>query len=497
MHGRDRQDDELEEFIAARTQDLHHDAYQLTAAQQPAEELVLTVLAALRRERIELAQAGSTARQRMAMICARDTTPTQDSDSSQLAAQFRPLARLSPRQRAALVLHVVDGYDERETARALRLTSRATTEALGSVPYDELPGTTPQSGELRSLLEDFGDLATSPSASTTLADVHAVPPPPRRPWWTYVAAFLVVAVTVGTVVITQRWHDDWLKTPNGLNHAHGTHFLAYTQGYKLVDIREVVPGPADEFSVRSGSAVTIGCTGLAKGIGMAVSSDLNPGTYSFGRDGCSAQQPQTPLALVSGKTLVSVNDFSRHSWPVAVYQQVPLSEYPVATGHFDVQRNLTLDGQREVTSTTGRTLVPQTKGTVLTMRGPAGRPNGTFRGTLDVPPGTVATNLNVVGLLSPTTTGRYRLRVDHRGPLTSCGSHRTVTYGTLPRSTECSLVDHRIPQIAFNVVGAQSENARTIPVEITVEDAHGPWTLQFVADRYKFDASAVDDGANG
>lgn len=495
MRGPDRHDDELEEFIAARTQDLHHDAYQLTAAQQPAEELVIAVLADMRRESIDMAQAGSTARLRMARACARDNTPTQDSDASQLAAQFRPLARLSPRQRAALVLGVVDGYDDRETARGLQLTSHATTEALEAVPYDELPGTTPHSGELRSLLEDFGDLATSPSASTVLADVRAVPPPPRRPWWTYVAAFLVIALTVATVVVTQHWHNDWLKTPDGLNHAHGTRFPAYTDGYKLVGIHDVAPGPPDEISVPSASAVTMECAGLSPGAGMAVSSGLDSGTYL--RRSCGATPHEPILTPVSGTTLVSINDFSHDSWPVAVYRQIPLSEYPVATGHFDVQKNITLDEVRTMTATNGSKLTPVAKGSVLTVRGTADHPNGTYQGALEVPPGTNTTHLNVVGLLSPTTTGRYRLQADHRGPLTSCGSRRTVTYGTLPKSTQCSLVDRRIPQIQFDLVGAPSDSARTMPVEITVTGARGPWTLQVVGDRYKLDAGAVDDGANG
>ncbi|HWC22608.1 MAG TPA: sigma factor-like helix-turn-helix DNA-binding protein [Flexivirga sp.] len=494
MRGRDHQDEQLEEFIAARTQDLHHDAYQLTAAQQPAEQLVIAVLAAMRREHIDLAQAGSTARLRMARVSARDNTSSQDSDASQLAPRFRPLARLSPRQRAALVLFVVDGHDEREIARDLHLTTRATTEALGAVPYDELPGASPHSGELRSLLEDFGDLATSPSASATLADVRAVPPPPRRPWWTYVAALLVIAVTVATLVITQRWRNDWLHTPNGLNRAHGTHFPAYTAGYKLVAIHDVAPGPAQDIPVGAAGSVALECDPDNRAVGMSVSSELN-GT--FFQKQCAGTRNRPNLIPAIGTALVAVNDFSRDAWPIAVYQKVPIDEYPVATRNFQVQHDLTISSLRSVTSREGHTLQPTLRGEVLTLRAAANHPNGTFSGTLRLPAATSGIQINVVGLLSPTTTGHFRIRVDNRAPWTTCGSQRTVTFQQWQLNSGCSLVDRYVPQVTFDQIGAPSAGARTTPVRITVTDARGPWTLQVVADAYKFDASAVDDGANG
>lgn len=496
MRGRDKQDEELEEFIAARSQDLHHDAYQLTAAQDTAERLVVGVLADMRRERVDLARAGAEARLRMARIAARHGTPTEAGDDSPMRAEFRLLARLSPQQRAVLLLQVVDNLDVRETARALQLNPRAVTGTLHSIPYDELPGTTPYSGELRSFLEDFGDRAIAPSAAATVADVRDAPPPPRRPWWTYVAALLVVALTVATVVVTQGWHNDWLRTPAGLNHAHGTHFPAYRKGYKLVDIRDVEPGPAEGFSVDSASAVTMDCSMLTRGGGMSISSDLTGGSYFRQRGDCSNRAHLAPLVHVSGTALVSINDFSRDRWPVAVYRQVPLREYPVATEDFDVQRNIGIADVRSVQADNGSRLTPLRKGIVLTMHGAAKQPNGTFRGTLHIPAGTSATTLNVVGLLSPTTTGRFRVQVDHRGPLTTCGNTSSAVYGTLPKVTTCTLVDHRIPQIELNLVSVRSEHARTVPVRVSVSDSRGPWTLQLVADRYKPDASAVDDGAN-
>jgi DNA-directed RNA polymerase specialized sigma subunit, sigma24 homolog len=495
MRVRDHQDGQLEEFIAARTQDLHHDAYQFTAAQQPAEELVIAVLAAMRREQIDMAQAGSTARLRMAKASVRDNTPTQDSDASQLAAQFRPLARLSPRQRAVLALQVVDNYDERETSRVLRMTTRAVTDTIRSIPYDELPGASPHSGELRSLLEDFGDLATAPSASTTLADVRAVPPPPRRPWWTYVAALLVIALTVGTIVISQSRYEEWAHSPKGLNHIHGTHFPAYTEGYKLVAIHDVKPGPPAEFSVDGSGAVTMNCADLRPGLGISSSSELNSGTYFNAACSAKAQQPQ--LIPAGGQTSVSINDSSRPSWPVAVYRKVSWEDYPVATGHFVVARDKTVDALRRQTGRNGQRITPLAAGTVLTMRGPAGSPNGTFRGQLELPASAGATELDITGLLSPTTTGRFRVRLNGQAPWMNCASSN-VTRMTLHPDDWCGLYDRHIPQVDFSTVDASSTlRTRRITVELSVQHARGPWTLQVVADRYKTDASAVDDGANG
>ncbi|MFC6706257.1 RNA polymerase sigma factor [Flexivirga alba] len=485
MRGRDHKDEQLEEFIAARTQDLHHDAYQFTAAQQPAEELVIAVLAAMRRERIDMAQAGTEARLRMARASARDNTPTQDSDASQLAARFQPLARLSPRARAALVLQVVDGYDDRETARALQLTSRTTTEALESVPYDELPGTTPHSGELRSLLEDFGDLATSPSASTTLADVRAAPPPPRRPWWTYVAALLVIALTVGTVVISQRTHDDWLRTPDGLNHAHGTHFPAYTQGYKLVAIRDQAPGAAEDYGLGSQDAVVIGCAKKQSdqtSIGR-LSSELI-GDFDVS---CSAPDGRQHLTPVMGQTVLAIDDFSRKQWPVAVYQHRSWDEYPVARKDFTVEHDKTLTDLRP-TDNGGNQVRPVVPGAVLTLHGTADHPNGTFTGSLSVPSARDHTTPMFTALLSPTTTGQFQLLAGSQSPLTNCGSRDQVFYSGRQDYKTCSLVDRQVPQVDYRGWGDWGgfpESGKTMTVRFTVKHALGPWTLRLVYDSYR------------
>lgn len=493
MPGYDRRDDELEEFIAARTQDLHHDAYQLTAAQQPAEELVIAVLAGMRRERIDLAQAGSAARLRMAQACARDNAPTQDSDVAQLPARFRTLAGLSPRQRAALVLRVVDGYDDRETARALHLTTRATTEALDSVPYDELPGTTPHSGELRSLLEEFGDLASSPGASATLTDIRAVPPPPRRPWWTYVAAVLVITLTVATLVLTQHWHDDWLRTPQGLNHAHGTHFPAYTQGYQLVAIHDVAPGPAVPLDSGSQDAVAIECakdeqdqTSIAR-----ISSQLIGNFESS----CSAVGGRQHLTPVMGETSLAIDDFSRRQWPVAVYRKLPWSRYPVARTRFTVEHDKTVLGGRPKAND-GNPISPVTPGKILTLHGAAAHPNGTFTTTVALPRGSDSTMPVLSALLSPTTTGQFQLLVGGQSPVTNCGSPDQVFYAGRQDYKTCSLVDRQVPQVEYSWVEIP-KTGTNMTVRLTVKHALGPWTLQLLVDRYKLDAGAVDDGANG
>lgn len=486
MPGHDRHDDELEEFIAARTQDLHHDAYQLTAAQQPAEELVIAVLAGMRREHIDLAQAGSAARLRMAQACARDDAPTQDSDVAQLPARFRTLAGISPRQRAALVLRVIDGYDDRETARALHLSTRAATEALDSVPYDELPGTTPHSGELRSLLEDFGDLASSPSASATLTDIRAVPPPPRRPWWTYVAAFLVIILTVATLVLTQHWHDDWLRTPEGLNHTHGTHFPAYTQGYQLVAIHDVAPGPAVPLDSGSQDAVAIECakdeqdqTSIAR-----ISSQLIGNFESS----CSAVGGRQHLTPVMGETSLAIDDFSRKHWPVAVYRKLPWSRYPVARTDFTVEHDQTLVNLRP-TNSHGDPIRPVVAGRVLTLRGTAAQPNGIFTGTISVSAARDSTVPVFAALLSPTTTGQFQLLVGRQSPVTNCGSPDQVFYAGRQDYKTCSLVDAQVPQVQYNDWGGFSGAGRALTVRFTVKHALGPWTLQLVYDVYRTNAA--------
>ncbi|GGB19563.1 hypothetical protein GCM10011492_06770 [Flexivirga endophytica] len=495
MWGRDHPDEQLEEFIAARTQDLHHDAYQLTAAQQPAEQLVIAVLADMRRERVEMAQAGTAARLRMARIAARLDAPSEITDVSQLPSEFRVLARLSPRQRAVLLLQVVDNYDDRETARELQLSSRATAATLQSIPYDELPGASPHSGELRSLLEAFGDLAASPSATTTLADVHAVPPPPRRPWWVYVAVFVVIVLTIASLVITQSWHNDWLRSPEGLNHTHGTHFPAYTQGYKLVAIHDVAPGPAEDIAVGASGALALECHPGDRTVSIAVSSDIT-GTFSQNECGVDADGPN--LTPARGTALVSISNFNHDTWPIAIYRKVPWRDYPVATGRFVVGHPKTLDEARRQTDGSGHRIPPVAAGTVLTMQGTAERPNGTFTGQLDIPASVGLTELDVIGLISPTTTGRFRVRLNGEAPWVSCASFTIARYTQQHPDDWCALYDRHIPQVDFSTVDPSwSVRSRRVTVELSVQHARGPWSLQVAADRYKRDAGAVDDGANG
>lgn len=83
---------DLEEFVAARTQELHHDAFVLTASQDQAERLVAVVLAAMSRERADFSQAATTTGLRMARTAAHlDGQPTE---AGEVATRFRTLATI-------------------------------------------------------------------------------------------------------------------------------------------------------------------------------------------------------------------------------------------------------------------------------------------------------------------------------------------------------------------------------------------------------------------
>lgn len=489
MRGHQGQDDGLKAFISARTQDLHRSAYQLTASQESAERLVVAVLTDLHRDRVDLSRADAVAYLRMTELAGRDDRPTQTADLAQLPTRFHVLARLSPRQRAALVLRVIAGYDDRAIGRTLHLSSRATAETLHSIPYDELPSVRDRPGELRSLLEDFGDLATAPSASTTLADVRAVPPTPRRPWWTYAAAFLVIALTATSVIVTQGWHKDWLKTPDGLNHAHGTHFPTYTQGYRLVTIEDIRPGLRRTISAGTSGALALPCGTVGPDVHLSVLNDANG---SYNEDYCPRLSTRPRLTPVAGKTSATVVGGDRASYAVAVYRKLPRNEYPVATKDFEVQHDLTLNAVRkEVAARDARSGSP--KRPVLTMHGTAAHPNGTFKGKLRLPHfdnPLAAPMLRAAGLLSPTTTGEFRVQIGQTPPTTACGEPRPMEAGPAPRVKECSLVDRQVPQVKYQK--DVLPDGDWIPVEITVKNASGPWTLQVVADTYGVGSGSSD-----
>lgn len=475
MRGHHEQDAALKAFIGARTQDLHHDAFQLTARQDAAEQLVVAVLTDLRRQGIDLSRAGATAHLRMVQLAAKSDTPTEVPGNAHLPERFRPLTRLSPRQRAVLLLQAVAGYDDRAVSRALQLSSRATTELLRSIPYGTLPN---QTNELRSLLEDFGDLATSPSATTTIQDVFSAPGAPRRPWWTYAAAFLVIALTATCVVVTQGWHKDWLTTPDGLNHAHGTHFPAYSRGYQLVDIREMAPGIAQDVTTGAAGAVALPCGVVDPTVRLSVQSAASEGDEG---DSCPRSATRARLTLVKGRASAMVLGGKGHEEPIAVYRKIPLSEYPVATNNFEVQHDLTLGAARKAAAG-GRTPADATKRPVLTLRGTAVHHNGTFTGTLRLPPGggeLDSPQAHTVGLLSPTTSGRYRVDVDHGPAVTSCGEPQPPTYEYY---RGCLLLDHHVPQLEY--LQDVSTDFDTVQVQVIVKGARGPWTLQIAADTY-------------
>ncbi|HWC22609.1 MAG TPA: hypothetical protein VG502_09945 [Flexivirga sp.] len=487
MRGREEQDAGLRAFISARTQDLHHDAYQLTAGQESAERLVVAVLSDLRRQHVDLSRAGAIAFLQMARIAARDDRPTADTGDPPPPERFRPLVRLSPRQRAALLLQVVAGYDERAITRALQLSSRTTTDTLRSIPYTQLPR---QPGELRSLLEDFGDLATSPSATTTIHDIDATPPAPRRPWWTYVASLLVIALTVTCVIVTQGWHNDWLRTPDGLNHAHGTHFPTYLQGYQLVDIRDMVPGIAQDVTTGARGAVALPCGVVDPTVRLSVQSAASERDEG---DSCPQSATRARLTQVEGRASAMVLGGTRDTEPIAVYRKIPLSEYPVATKDFEVQHDLTLNKVRREAAGNTR---PQdaSEHPVLTLRGTASHHNGTFRGRLLLPADSRSDLgrplVHAVGLLSPTTTGQFRVRIEGVPPTTSCGEREGLTERSPAFVTECSFVDRQVPQVKYLHVVAT--NLGWVPVEIVVRNARGPWVLEVVADTDRIGAGSTD-----
>jgi|SRR5579875_3556089 len=476
---RARQDDELEEFVAARTQDLHHAAYLLTAAQDDAEHLVAVVLAELSRERIDLSQAAFTARQRMARAAARADVRAPDIDH--VPSRFRPLAALTSRQRAILLLDALDGHDLHSAARALQLSPRQVEESYAAIP-SALTDINP--AELRRLLEDFGDLAESADPATTLTEMHSVPPPPRRPWWSYAAAALVVVLTVSSVWITQTWHHEWLRTATGLNHTHGTHYPAYTQGYQLIDIRDVAPGPATTLHLRAQDAVVIGCAkGQADQTTIARVASGISGLFMLS---CSTVGGRQHLTPVIGDTVLAIDDFTRTRWPVGVYRKVSWDEYPVAQSDFTVQHNETLASQHP-TDNHGDPIQPAVRGQALTLHGTAAQPNGTFRGTLKVPATPAGTQLDFTGLLSPTTTGQFSLLVDHGYPWTLCGIPDQALYMGRENFRTCSLMDHQVPQVRFGPPDKPVTGGTSIPVTFTVKHALGPWTLQLVYNSYRTD----------
>jgi len=473
-----RAEDDLEEFVTVRSQDLHHDGYLLTADQDRAEQLVAQVLAGLARDRVDLSQATTTARLRMAQAAAHaDAPPT--GDRTDLPARFRALAALTARQRAILTMEAVVGHTLRSAARALRLPPRDLESAYAAIPA-ELADQDP--ADLRRLLEDFGDLAESPDPATTLAAMRAVPPPPPRPWWSYAAAAVVVAVTVSSLWATQTWHDNWLQTAAGLNHSHGTHYPAYTQGYKLVDIHDIAPGPGEALSIDGNGAIMIACA-------HGESSSSAIGRVSSGLIGDYAAHCSTPqvanLTPVSGETLLAIDDFTRAKWPVATYKKLSWDEYPVADSDFEVEHDLTLHDVAAPVSEDGTRIEPTVSGPVLTIRSQPGKLNGTFGGTLTLPRHAFNTEPEVSGLLSPTTTGRFRIMVDFSSPWSTCGTPGVVIYN---RSNDrwCEFYDRTIPQASFQQPGPVGDQ-KTIPIRITVQHARGSWQLQVVAGRYKID----------
>lgn len=474
MGGRDG----FDEFVAARTQDLHHDAFLLTADQDAAGRLVTLVLAELSRERTDLTQAASAAHLRMARAAARANHPPLDTAGG-VPVRFSSLASLSPRQRAMLLFESVDVHDLHSVAQALQLKRQDVEQAYAAIP-PELTHADP--AELRSLLGDFGELAETPAPATTLAAIRTVHPL-RRPRWTYAAAALVIALTVSTVWVTQSWHNDWLRTAAGLNHTHGTRFPAYADGYKLVGIQEVTPGQRESLALGARSALVLQCVdGERDGSEVAQAVTGSDGNYTAQ---CSAEG-RARLMPTTGETLLTVANSGHAERPIGIYRKASWGEYPVATSGFAVETGKEL---RDVAPTgpDGTPLRPSASGTVLTLRGPAGHPDGTFTGSVSVPAGPRDAVVFVDGLLSPTTTGRFQVTVDGQISPMKCGSLDRVEYLEQFSQSDpwCEIYNTQVPQVPFTAQ-PYGEVGSSITVRITVGHALGPWTLQIAADRYKW-----------
>lgn len=460
------------EFVAARTAELHRTAYLLTADQDRAERLVAAIVAGLRRDRAALGQAGTAARQHMARLAAGATeaggsaTPVMQTEE-----RFTALWRLSPRQRAVLLLRSLERYDDRSTARELVLPANAVS--LAEAEAGQALGLPPDSDRCRALLTDFAQQATWPEPAVTLAAAQTTRSR-RRSRGRYAAAAAVLAITAAAPISSQVAHDRWLHTPAGINALHGTHFRAYVQGYKLVDVHRVPAGARRPVDVSSGQVIALGCDRLdpTSQAGWPRIRDAD-GLQAYP----CAKETSHRFYLFSphGTAMVSAPHGGHQAITVASYQPVPWNRYPVVTGHFEVEHDRKLDLSSPDSDTT-----PIRAGRTRTLRGT----NGTFMTTVQLPPPAKNTELVMNALLSPSTTGQYKVTIDG-DVLSDCAPIGASSDGW------CRLYDRYVPQLPFgsmSMVGSPSDpdsSPRTATVRVQVRDALGPWKLQVRYDRYR------------
>jgi len=461
MRGHGRDDTELADFVAARTAELHRTAYLLAADQDRAEQLVDIAVADLARHPTDVGQAGALARRCMARLAATGTTPTvtepvtDDTEST--------IAQLSPRERAVLMLRSLDGLDNTSTARELGL-SRSSVAAAEQSGCSTV-GFEPLDDRLREALSEFADRATWPDADATLARAAAVRPPRRLPRTRYLAAAVVLAVTAAAPIGSQVQHDQWLRTPAGINASHGTHFHAYTQGYQLVGVQRVPAGGVRQLEVPSGQAMALTCNRFSPrnqaSWPVLEGADLNEPWP------CSKQSTERYLLVWSDGSTTSVRTpkAEQQDVVVGIYQPVSWSKYPVARADFQVEHDKTLESVRQQW-TPGTS--PISSGRTLVMEGG----NGSYTASIQLPANVKGTVLALSGLFSPTSTGQYKVTVGG-DPMLSCS--------TEPSDQWCRLYDHYIPQIPIGSIsadngqpasGSGSEVAR---VRVDVRDAVRPW----------------------
>lgn len=470
MRGHANDDDELIDFVAARTAELHRTAYLLTADQDRAERLVESVVGDLRRQGFDSGQGETTARHRMARMAGAVVIRTSPAEENTDPTQA--IAMLSPRERAVLMLRCLDGYDPRSAAGELGLPrskiAMAEESACQSIGFDV------SDTRIRAALTDFAEQATWPDPDTTWSRSAGVRPPRRHSRRRYVAVATILALTVAAPVGSQLQHDRWLRTPAGINASHGTHFRAYTQGYKLVDVQRVPVGSTRTLRLPADDAVVLECPKVkspadeARAPVVGDGQDTYPAWCNDSADDLYELMPATSVLSVHARPLGGRPVY------VADYRPVSWNDYPVATGNFRVENDMTLLELAQGISQTP----PVRTGQTLTMHGT----NGVFNATVQRPSGASNTSLLLSMLLSPTTTGWYRVTVDGQS-MTECG--------VVSQSDWCRIYDAYVPQISQSWTqdagGAFTPEASSGPAEVTVEVRHalGPWKLQMRYDRFR------------
>ncbi|RNI24297.1 sigma factor-like helix-turn-helix DNA-binding protein [Flexivirga caeni] len=464
--------EDLADFVAARTAELHRTAYLLAGDQDDAERLVARAVGQLARDTADVGQAGQHARQSMARLAVAGTAPTVGGDTPDTA----PVLRLSPRQRAILMLRHLDGLTVRMTARQLGIPRR-------EIQRDEetacaTMGFAVDDHRIGEMLTNLGEHAAWPDPAVTIERSRHAPASRLISRTRVAAAIGVAAVTIAAVTVSNAAHDSWLRSPAGINATHGTHFHAYTQGYKLVGVQTVTVGATRTINdLAPGGVLALSC---------ARPDPRVPANWPQITDGTDVPQPY-PCAAQSdrryylyapdGVTSVTAPRQGHQEIAVARYVPVPWDRYPVAKSHFDVQHNVPLDLNAKANFGDS----PVRVGETLTMHGT----NGTFTGTARVPPSAASTTLFMSGLLSPTTTGQYRIEVGG-SPMSDC---------SIPGSADdndsgwCRIYDRWVPQVPMSDLGGPDPDIDThggsVVVRVQVRDALGPWKLQIRYDRYK------------